>query len=247
MKTKGTHQLWYLCLVALWVIGIQVDALAEAQKMHTDNSPAISAEREEQPERGDDSKAEADIPLKKKKPTFNESQQKTERKRVKKKHVRTKKNDLFITRIEVDLTAQMLTITWSEGEPQQGRHIISSGRGRPGTKDEPCKEPNKADSWCTGIGDYKPQFLTGENYRSCRGDSMKWYVEYDAKRNIGFHGGQRVTGKPLSHGCVRVKNDVAKLIHEHITEETEIQIRGKAATQVWGAEKRAIRQPHKEK
>src|SRR5205085_1408125 len=55
-----------------------------------------------------------------------------------------------ITRVDVDLASQTLALQWSDGT-KEGSHRISSGRGRPNTKDDPCKTQTEEN--CTPVGD----------------------------------------------------------------------------------------------
>jgi lipoprotein-anchoring transpeptidase ErfK/SrfK len=62
---------------------------------------------------------------------------------------------------------------------------------------------------------------------------MSWYVEFESSRAIGIHDSQPVTGKPASHGCVRVDETTAKLINKKVTLSTDIHVHGKAPTKPW--------------
>ena len=62
-----------------------------------------------------------------------------------------------ITQINVDLSSQTLSITWNAGTPSKPIKI-SSGKGLPDTKDDPCKNPNVDGSNCTPTG----EFLVGK-------------------------------------------------------------------------------------
>jgi hypothetical protein len=137
-----------------------------------------------------------------------------------------------ITRIDVDLGAQKLTITWSDGS-QPITRTISSGKGLPDTSDDPCKTQKETN--CTPVGDeFKITSKGDENTKNTHGDHMSWYVGIDDTRGIGIHDSQPVTGKPASHGCIRIDEATAKLINKNIVKgSTEVHISGKAETKPW--------------
>ena len=56
-----------------------------------------------------------------------------------------------ITSIDVDLSSQQMTVHYSDGSTE-GR-AIASGKGSPGTTDDPCK--TQTEEHCTPIGDFK--------------------------------------------------------------------------------------------
>ena len=68
---------------------------------------------------------------------------------------------------------------------------------------------------------------------------MSWYVAFVASRGIGIHNAQPVTGTPKSHGCVRVEESVAKMIHNNVTTKTKIDVIGKAPTKKYKKSKKA--------
>jgi hypothetical protein len=141
----------------------------------------------------------------------------------------------WITTINVDLAGQGLTFTWSDGQKSTS-HTISSGRGRPCTRTDPCKtqtEPN-----CTPVGTYTVNGLGNASTANSEGDAMAWFVGIGI-RGIGIHNSQNADGTPRSHGCIRVgKGDAAeafaKLINNNVREgQTLIVITGKAPTKPW--------------
>jgi hypothetical protein len=143
----------------------------------------------------------------------------------------------WITRISVDLSSQGITLTWSDGT-SEGPRPISSGRGRPGTAGDPCKEQTEEN--CTPAGSFKVGFKGDADTKNKEGDKMSWYVEFVPGRGIGIHDSQRVSkGHPLSHGCVRVGNTPAddafakKVNQNSRTGKTEVVVTGKAPTKRW--------------
>jgi lipoprotein-anchoring transpeptidase ErfK/SrfK len=142
-----------------------------------------------------------------------------------------------ITSIDVDLAAQSLTLTWSDGTTED--HKITSGRGNPNTRDDPCKTQNE--EHCTPAGDFTVGALGDANTANRGGDKMSWYVGFKeiAHRGIGIHDSQPLKNKPASHGCVRVGNSAAddafaKKINKNVTSGvTKIHLFGKAPTEPW--------------
>jgi lipoprotein-anchoring transpeptidase ErfK/SrfK len=146
-----------------------------------------------------------------------------------------------ITEISVDLSSQKMTITRSDGT-KSGPITISSGKGLPNTKDDPCKDPNKGDSNCTPVGEFTPGTKGDASHKNKEGDAMSWYVEFNGEgadgRGIGIHDSQPVTGAPASHGCIRVDEKTAKLINKNVTTKTKIIVEGKAPTKPWSKAKK---------
>jgi hypothetical protein len=141
----------------------------------------------------------------------------------------------WITRIDVDLSAQNLTLTWSDGTTSDP-WTISSGKGRPCTKTDPCEKQTEKN--CTPVGTFPVSGIGGANTANSHGDAMAWFVGIGI-RGIGVHNSQVADGTPRSHGCVRVGSDgdawsFAKLINKNVKEgQTLILITGKAPTKPW--------------
>jgi hypothetical protein len=143
-----------------------------------------------------------------------------------------------ITKIDVNLSSQTMDLTYDNGKVENGI-VVSTGKGLPNTKDDPCKNPNVDGSNCTP--DNGP-FTVGKRgdaqYRNTKGDRMSWYVEFERDRAIGIHDSQPVTGKPASHGCVRVSETWAKHINQRVIPGTTIVVvSGKAPTKSWSKSK----------
>jgi lipoprotein-anchoring transpeptidase ErfK/SrfK len=146
-----------------------------------------------------------------------------------------------ITSIDVDLTSQNMTVHYSDGTSEN--HKVASGKGRPGTKDDPCKTQTEEN--CTPTGDFKIGSKGNENTKNSHGDAMAWFVELTGDkvidgRGIGIHDSQPTGGGPRSHGCIRVgdsKDDkaFAKKINSGVTKTTTVHVTGKAATKPWSA------------
>ena len=146
----------------------------------------------------------------------------------------------WITRIDIDLATQTLTLERSDDV--EFRPVrISSGKGQPNTTGDPCVRPEIDGSLCTPPGTYTPDARGGEGYVNGKGDRMSWYVQFLPARGIGIHDSQPVTGAPASHGCVRVDPGTARLINEHVARATVIDVHGKAPTKPWTKRKRRPR------
>ena len=141
-----------------------------------------------------------------------------------------------ITRIDVDQASQTMTLTWSDGTTE-GPRPVSTGKGLPNTKDDPCKTQTEKN--CTPNGDFKVGTRGDGSTRNSHGDAMSWYVGFVDTRGIGIHDSQPVPGTPASHGCVRVGNtkaddEYAKKINKHVLSGvTVVHVEGKAATKAW--------------
>lgn len=138
----------------------------------------------------------------------------------------------WITEITVDLTTQKLTYVRSDGRKSKPI-TISSGKGRPNTTGDPCAHPGANGSLCTPTGTFSPDVKGDGGYTNSRGDHMSWYVQFHAPRGIGIHDSQKVTGRPASHGCVRIDPINAELINKHVVRSTTITVSGKAPTKPW--------------
>jgi hypothetical protein len=140
-----------------------------------------------------------------------------------------------ITQIDIDLAAQKMTLIWSDGT-KEGKSI-SSGKGLPNTKDDPCKTQKEEN--CTPVGSFKVGVLGNADTKNPKGDAMSWYVGFVDSRGIGIHDSQPVPGVPASHGCVRVGNskaddEFAKKINKNVIPGvTVVRTFGKAPTKPW--------------
>jgi hypothetical protein len=155
-----------------------------------------------------------------------------------------------ITAIDVDQAAQQMTLTWSDGTKET--HKVSTGRGRPNTKDDPCKTQTEKN--CTPNGSsFKVGTLGDANTANDHGDKMSWYVEFVPGRSIGIHDSQPVPGVPHSHGCVRVGDTpaddaFAKKVNTHVVPgTTTVNVHGKAPTKPWSKPLDAPKKPKSKK
>ncbi len=139
----------------------------------------------------------------------------------------------WITSVDIDLAQQALVVKWSDHRATSAadKCQISSGGGRHKTKTDPCLDQRSPH--CTPEGTFSPAFRGDVNYVNKDGQHMSWYVDLGTGRGIGIHDAQPVTGRPVSHGCVRVPAAMAEMINEHVTTQTVIHIQGKAPTRPW--------------
>lgn len=162
-----------------------------------------------------------------------------------------------ISSIDVDLTSQKMTVHYDDGTKEG--HNISSGKGKPGTADDPCKTQTEEN--CTPTGDFKIVSKGNKDTKNKHGDRMSWYVELGGDkvidgRGIGIHDSQPVGGgAAMSHGCVRVGETAAddafaKKINQGVDDKTTVHISGKAPTKAYGkppAPKKAPAKPKEKK
>jgi hypothetical protein len=139
-----------------------------------------------------------------------------------------------IKHIDVDQGSQRMEITFRDG--QKIPHVVSTGRGRCGTKDDPCRTQNAHN--CTPNGTFVIVSRGDASTKNSHGDAMAWFVGLNppGRKGIGIHDSQTADGIPRSHGCVRVgktKTDekFAEMINKRvIVGQTNVTISGKAKT-----------------
>jgi hypothetical protein len=147
----------------------------------------------------------------------------------------------WIKQIDIDLSSQTLVLNWSDGS-KSGAHTISSGKGRPGTKEDPCKDQTEEN--CTPTGSFTVTSRGDANTKNSKGDAMGWYVGFVEARGIGIHNSQPADGSPRAHGCVRVGRgsaamEFARLINNNVkVGSTIVNISGKASTKPWKKKKK---------
>lgn len=126
---------------------------------------------------------------------------------------------------------QTVTLHWSDGHLNSSK--CSTGKGHccvdaASPEDAACsvRESRRDGSNCTPITEARGYPIT-DRYTSHNG--WKFWSTFVPSRGIGLHQHPRVTGTPLSHGCVRLPEDedTARLIfcgaRRH---QTHVQVRG---------------------
>jgi hypothetical protein len=136
----------------------------------------------------------------------------------------------YISSIRVDLTSpnHWVRLTWSgpdAASQETGPFHSSPGRGL-GTNDcDDEAESNRVDSNCTPKGTMRVQGFsnTMPTYSHCR--FVTWFL---IPRGIAFHSYPSVPNYPASHGCVRLNEHAAQLIHNNSKiGETEVIVGGR--------------------
>ncbi|MGH8050318.1 MAG: eCIS core domain-containing protein [Arenimonas sp.] len=166
-----------------------------------------------------------------------------------KKAAKPKPKPKVISKIEVDLSKQKLVITFDDPDIKPKTSDISSGKGRDkgfeggNSATDRCASPGTDNSNCTPTGSFTIGKKGGADYENGKGDAMSYYVELEGSgadgRGVGFHNSQIVNGTPMSHGCVRVPEDVAIIINKGVTKSTQVVISGKAKIAADEAAKKA--------
>lgn len=136
----------------------------------------------------------------------------------------------FISRVNVNLTRQDLSIVWSPSIPAMHRGLpvripISSGAGLCSLAD--CNNTGRSTtprSACTPIGTFSVN-----NVSDCTlsGHSGARFPTRFSRSGIAIHAGGGL-GSPRSHGCVRTQLNVAQIIQENsIVGRTNISVSGR--------------------
>jgi lipoprotein-anchoring transpeptidase ErfK/SrfK len=135
----------------------------------------------------------------------------------------------YISKIHVDLTGpnQWVTLTWSGPNARvhpSTQYHSSPGRGLGYNN---CNEPAEScrvDSNCTPKGTMHVQSFSNTMQGSPEVRFVTWF---DTKRGIALHYYPFVPNYPASHGCVRLDEYAARLIHNNSKiGETEVVIDG---------------------
>jgi hypothetical protein len=135
----------------------------------------------------------------------------------------------FIRRIHVDLTSpnHWVELTWSgpaASRQETGPFRSSPGAGLGGNDCDDLRECNRSGSNCTPKGMHAVEafsdYLPSEP--SCR--YVTWFM---LSREIALHSHRNVPRYPASHGCVRLDEHAAQLIHNNsLIGETEVLVDG---------------------
>lgn len=102
----------------------------------------------------------------------------------------------YIKELKVKLSKQELTITWTNGTTN---NVLCSPNPR-----------------LTPKGKDVVGYKCGPKHTNYKRDAMAWFTAFKSKGMVyGFHNSQRVGRGIVSHGCVRVPCEQAKLINQH--------------------------------
>jgi lipoprotein-anchoring transpeptidase ErfK/SrfK len=136
----------------------------------------------------------------------------------------------YISKIHVDLTGpnQWVTLTWSGPNARlhpSTQYHSSPGRGLGYNNCDDPAESCRVDSNCTPKGTMHVQSFSNSMQGSPEVRFVTWF---DTKRGIALHYYPFVPNYPASHGCVRLDEYAARLIHNNSKiGETEVIIDGK--------------------
>ena len=140
----------------------------------------------------------------------------------------------FISRVNVNLTSQNLSIVWSPSRPAMHRRLpsripISSGAGLCSANCNDTPESRTSGSACTPIG-----IFNVHNVSDCAlsGHPGARFPTRFSRSGIAIHAGGGL-GSPRSHGCVRTQLNVAQIIQENSrVGHTEINVSGQNSRSV---------------
>ncbi len=136
--------------------------------------------------------------------------------------------DKTITSIQVEQEQpQSVTVFWSDGSIDSGE--CSTGKGLccvpPGTDGVACSTAGSRvlNSHCTPITESAGRTIA-QHLRTGAGNNF--WTEFDDGRDIALHQFSPVDGTPLSHGCVRMHEPMARKIWCGVTPQTRVHVRG---------------------
>ena len=142
----------------------------------------------------------------------------------------TRAEGLFLSKVVVDQEkAQQVTLHWNDGSVEAG--MCSTGKGHcctdspdgtAGTVSESRRNGSNLTPITTGTG-----YVITDRYREKNG--WKFWSTFVPARGIGLHQYPRVSGTPLSHGCVRMHEETAqKIFCGAVQGQTRVEVRGYA-------------------
>ena len=136
----------------------------------------------------------------------------------------------YISKIHVDLTSpnHWVTLTWSGPNARlqpSTKYHSSPGRGLGNNNCDDPDESRRTDSNCTPKGTMHVQAFSNSMVTS---PACRYVTWFDTKRGIALHYYPFVPNYPASHGCVRLNEYAAQLIHNNSKiGETEVVVEGK--------------------
>ena len=138
--------------------------------------------------------------------------------------------DVFLTKVVVEQEgSQNVTLQWSDGHLDSGP--CSTGKGQccvdsttPGGVTCSVARSRQFGSNCTPITQGEPYPIT-DRYLSYNG--WEFWSTFVRSRGIGLHQHHTITGNPISHGCVRLQRETARLIFCGARQnQTVVEVRG---------------------
>lgn len=137
--------------------------------------------------------------------------------------------DTHISVIHVDLTSPNhgVTLTWSgpaSSYQRRGPFHSSPGTGRSGCNCNDVAESNRGGSWCTPKGKRVVEAFSDAMPSASLYKFVTWF---HSSREIAFHSHPSVPVYPASHGCVRLDEYAAQLIHNNsLAGKTQVIVDG---------------------
>lgn len=139
--------------------------------------------------------------------------------------------ETYIATIHVDLTipSNSVHLVWSgplASMGPTGPWRSSAGRGQPCYDCDGVEDSNTVDSWCTPKGVFPVAGFDDRLHSvpACR--YVTWVIH--EPRFVGIHSHKEIPFQSVSHGCIRVPFEVAKLIHNNsLAGVTVVHIYGK--------------------
>jgi L,D-transpeptidase catalytic domain len=135
----------------------------------------------------------------------------------------------YISHIEIDLTSPSHYVRLAWTGPQAARQRTGPFHSSPGagTGFNDCDdmdECNRENSNCTPKGEFTVEAFSDymKSYPNCR--YVTWFL---ASRGIAMHSHNQVPNYPASHGCVRLAESAAQLIHNNsLIGKTKVTVGG---------------------
>jgi hypothetical protein len=134
----------------------------------------------------------------------------------------------YIAIIEVDLSnsIELVELHWSGPLSQfmeSGPYKGSAGKGD-GCDCDSVEESNRVGSNCTPKGTW---LVLGVDDHLPSNQFCKFATWFHEERGIALHSHSEIPPHPASHGCVRLEEDVARLIHDNvIIARTHVRVSG---------------------
>jgi L,D-transpeptidase-like protein len=135
----------------------------------------------------------------------------------------------YISHIDVDLTSphHYVRLTWTgplASRQETGPFHSSPGAGLGNNDCDDMEECNREDSNCTPKGEFTVEAFSDymKSYPHCQ--YVTWFL---ASRGIALHSHPQVPNYPASHGCVRLDEHAAQLIHNNsLIGKTKVTVGG---------------------
>jgi hypothetical protein len=140
--------------------------------------------------------------------------------------VKQRTSQAYLAKVKVDLAGQV-TLEWSgklEGSEVVGPFpcVVGGGDGTHDCND--CEVSRQLGSLCTPIGEWT---VEGFNERLPSSSACRFVTWFDRGRAIGLHSIPELTPGSKSSGCVRLQEQVARIIYDNaLIGETIVVVEG---------------------